>query len=64
MSNLLNPLFFQKKEQKKMVLAEVSPVSKEEMMQVNIKTTDGKVIPCLVCLEDRVCIPVKKQTNF
>lgn len=61
MKMLINPLFVKKNEKNFKVLAELSPVSKEEMVRTNIKTIDGKEIPCYVCLSDRVCLPVKKE---
>ena len=63
MEKLNNPLFTAKPENNipKKVLASVySPVSNAEMVLCNIKVDDGEMIPVYVCLQDRVCLPVRK----
>lgn len=62
-TKLNNPLFENKS--KNMVLASVfSPVSKQEMVLCKIKSSTGNEIPVYVCLEDRVCLPVKKENSL
>jgi len=59
MEKLINPLF--KKQVPTKVIASASPLSNKEMSQVYIITSDNKKIPVEVDVENRVCLPIKKQ---
>ena len=56
----INPLFNNLKKINK-VEASTSPISNKEMSRCFIITADNKKIPVEIDVENRVCLPIKKE---
>lgn len=56
---VINPLFMENHNQYK-IEAAYHPDLESNLQKAFIRTIEGKIIPCMVNFEDRICLPVKK----
>jgi len=64
MKNTVNPFDFVEEKRKIKVessISEASPISGEMMVEATIKSVEGKIIPVCLDVQNRVCLPLRKD---